>query len=127
MAETKQGSKNYVLDFTYDENDISVLTVLVNDVRFHITIDPADLQKRDKPLYYENLDKISGLREAEQREGEEVEQAQIVGKRFTGERSQDRDSPVDVTADEDDGEDADQDSGSAHLELRNWILDASKM
>jgi hypothetical protein len=124
MADTKQEGKKYVLDFTYDENDISALTVLINDVRFHIIVNPADLQKRDQPIYYEYLDKISGLHEAEQREGEEVEKAQIVGKESTEGRSQDRNRAVDVTADEDDGEDADQDSGSAQVELRNWILDA---
>jgi|TARA_R110002003_G_scaffold94_7_gene7225 hypothetical protein len=119
MADTKQEGKKYVLDFTYDENDISALTALINNVRFHIIVNPADLQKRDQPIYYEYLDKISGLHEAEQREGEEVEKAQIVGKESTEERSQDRNRAVDVTADEDDGEDADQDSGSAQVKLRN--------
>ncbi|KAH7064281.1 hypothetical protein BKA63DRAFT_170242 [Paraphoma chrysanthemicola] len=124
MADSNVEDKKYVLDFNSDENDVSSLTALINDVRFHITVDPADLQKRDKPLYYEYLDKVSGLREAEEREEEEVEKAQIIRKKSKKERSQDRDSAVDVTADEEDGEDADQDSGSAQVELRNWILDA---
>ncbi|KAF2032080.1 hypothetical protein EK21DRAFT_61684 [Setomelanomma holmii] len=130
MTETAKKGKTYVLDFNYDENDTSAVTVLINDVRFHITVDPADLQKRDKPIYYEYLDKVSSLREAEEREEEAVEKAQIAGnKKAKKERSQDRDSAVDVSADDEyaeeseEGEDADQDSASAQVELRNWILD----
>ena len=83
-------------------------------------------------MYYEYLDKISALREAEEREDEIADRAEARvhnGKKIT-EGGYSSDSCVDVTADddeyaggdEDDGADADQDSSSAGVELRNWIL-----
>ncbi|KAI8938653.1 hypothetical protein NX059_004523 [Plenodomus lindquistii] len=131
MAQTSETSetpnKTHVLNFFYDNEDSSALTVLVNDVRFHIIVNPKDLQKsRDKPLYYEYLDKISALREAEEREEKAAEEAQ--SKSLNGKKlhSGSSDSGIDVTAyDEDDNaSDQDQDSGSAGVELRNWILSA---
>jgi tRNA A-37 threonylcarbamoyl transferase component Bud32 len=123
MAKSSEDNKTYILNFTYDDEDSCALTVLVNDVRFHIIVDPKDLQKsREKPLYYEYLDKICGLRDAEQREEEEVEKQQVVGKKNKKERANDKDSAVDMTTDEE--ADEDQDSGSAAVELRNWILSA---
>lgn len=127
MAQTSSPNKTHVLDFFYDDEDSSALTVLVNDVRFHIIVDPKDLQKsRDKPLYYEYLDKISALREAEEREEEHTEQAQSKvhnDKQVSGGEAGSSDSGIDVTADDGDAEeDEDQDSGSAGVELRNWIL-----
>jgi hypothetical protein len=97
---TQNTNKTHVLDFTCDNDDSSGLTVLINDVRFHITVNPADLQiSPEKPLYYKHLDKISALREAEEREKDRAEEEEA-------------------------GEDADQDSASASLELQNWILAA---
>jgi hypothetical protein len=115
------------------------LTALINDVRFYVTVDPKELQKsREKPLYYEYLDKISAFREAEEREEElaEKREAKVHGKKSKNkdrDGSEGKDSGVHVTADDDDdeyveddsdeaGEDADQDSASAGVELRNWIL-----
>jgi tRNA A-37 threonylcarbamoyl transferase component Bud32 len=123
MAQTKKDNKIYVLQFTYDDEDGCALTALVNDVRFHIIVDVKDLQKsREKLLYYEYLDKLYGWRDAERREEEEAEKQQLVGKREQKNHSNDKDSAVDMTADED--SDEEQDSISASVELRNWILDA---
>ena len=125
MAQSDAENKTHILHFTYDDEDSCALTVLVNDVRFHIMVDPKDLQKsREKPLYYEYLDKLYGLRDAERREQDEVEKQQLVGKDKNTKRqnSRDKDSAVDMTAESD--SDADQDSGSAGVELRNWILSA---
>lgn len=123
MAQTSADHKTHILDFFYDNEDSSALTVLVNDVRFHIIVDPNDLQKsREKPLYYEYLDKISALREADEREELSAERSQ--SKVSDGKHIGSSDSGIDVTADEDTAEDEDQDSGSASVELRNWILSA---
>ncbi|CAO2652235.1 Nn.00g005180.m01.CDS01 [Neocucurbitaria sp. VM-36] len=131
MARSSEAHTTHTLDFFYDDEDSCALTVLVNDVRFHIIVGAKDLQKsREKPLYYEYLDKISALREAEQREEERTEKAQAQAKTSDNkhkgrEGSNDKDSGVDMAADdEEDGEDEDQDSGSAGVELRNWILSA---
>lgn len=142
MAETK--NKSQVLDFFYDDEDACALTALVNDVRFHIMVDPKDLRKSsDKNLYYQYLDKIGGLREAEEKEEDIADRRQRSlsekknknkkGKE-TEKKSADRDSAVDIGADDDDeeyvdgedeedGEDMDQDAASAQVELRNWVLD----
>lgn len=124
------------------------MTTLINDVRYHVIVDPKELKKsREKPLYYEYLGKISALREAEEREEElaEEQQARIHHSKANSkskdregrEGSDSKDSGVDVTEDgdgeyvegdeedeEEIGEDLDQDSASAGLELRNWILGA---
>ncbi|USP77536.1 uncharacterized protein yc1106_04810 [Curvularia clavata] len=140
MAQTAN-TKAHTLHFAYDEDDGCALTTLINDVRFHITVDPKELQKsHEKPLYYEYLDKISALREAEEMEEERAEEQQSkvpqVKKKTKGnnregsEGSDGKDSGIDVTVDDEDdefveeevGEDQDQDSASAGLELRNWIL-----
>lgn len=121
MAQSSEDHKTHVLDFKYDEDESCALTVLVNDVRFHITVNPKTLQKSsEKPLYYEYLEKIRGLRDAEEREEEIIEEQQIAGTGDKKRRSADKDSAVDMTAD--DESDEDQDSGSAAVELRNWIL-----
>jgi tRNA A-37 threonylcarbamoyl transferase component Bud32 len=123
MTQANDDNKTHVLHLTYDDEDNSALTVLVNDVRFHIVVSPKDLQKsREKPLYYEYLDKLGGLRDAEHREEELAEEQQAAGKKTKKERSNDKDSAVDMTTDEE--SDEDQDSGSAAVELRNWILSA---
>lgn len=123
MSDPIPENKTHILSFTYDDSDACALTVLVNDVRFHITVSPSDLQKsREKSLYYDYLDKITALRDAERREEEEVEKQQCVGKNTSTRRSNDKDSAVDMTADSD--SDQDQDSPSASLELQNWMLDA---
>jgi hypothetical protein len=138
MAQTTTANKAHTLHFSYDNDDSCALTALINDVRFHVTVDPKELQKsREKPLYYEYLDKISALREAEEREEElaEEREAKVHSKKNKSknrEGSEGKDSGVDVSADDDNeyveddiseaGEDADQDSASAGVELRNWIL-----
>lgn len=120
MAQSSEDHKTHVLDFKYDEDESSALTVLVNDVRFHITVNPKTLQKSsEKPLYYEYLDKVRGLRDAEEREEEIVEEA-LARAGTKQKRSADKDSAIDMTADSE--SDDDQDSGSAAVELRNWIL-----
>jgi hypothetical protein len=123
MAQANEDDQTYVLQFTYDDEDGCALTALVNDVRFHVLVDVKDLQKsRDKPLYYEYLDKLYAWRDAERREEEEAERQQIAGKGEKKGQSNDKDSAIDVTTDED--SDEDQDSVSAAVEFRNWILAA---
>ncbi|KAH7558763.1 hypothetical protein BM1_04900 [Bipolaris maydis] len=147
MAPSVTNTKAHTLHFSYDEDDNCAFTTLVNDVRYHVMVDPKELKKsHEKPLYYEYLDKISALREAEEREEELAEEQQARVHRSKAkskskgregsEGSDGKDSGVDITADGDDdeyvegneededeiGEDLDQDSASAGLELRNWIL-----
>ncbi|KNG48111.1 ATP binding protein [Stemphylium lycopersici] len=140
MAPTITKTKAHILHFSYDNDDSCALTTVINDVRFHVTVDPKELQKsREKPLYYEYLDKISALREAEEREEEKTEEQEAKvhsrkskkSSREGSENSEGKDSGVDVAADVDNdeyveeeeaGEDEDQDSASAGMELRNWIL-----
>ena len=136
MAQSVTKTKAHTLHFSYDEDDNSALTTLINDVRFHITVQPKELQKsREKPLYYEYLDKISALREAEEREQDRAEELQAKARSSNKkdgkgrEGSAGRDSGIDVSGDDDEyieeeeiGEDLDQDSASAGVELRNWIL-----
>jgi hypothetical protein len=75
IAQNTNNNKTHVLDLTCDNDDSSALTVLINDVRFHITVNPADLQiSREKPLYYKHLDKTSALGEAEEREEDRAEE-----------------------------------------------------
>ena len=109
----------HILHFFYDQDDRSALTILANDVRFQVIADPRCLQKSsDKTLYYEYLDKVCGLRDAEQREYDAAQQKPKNEKRN---KSEDRDSAVDVTADEN-GEDEDQDFLSAEVDLKKWLL-----
>jgi hypothetical protein len=109
----------HILHLSYDQEDRSALTILANDVRFQVIADPKCLQKSsDKTLYYEYLDKVCGLRDAEQREYDAAQQKPKNEKRN---KSEDRDSAVDVTADEN-GEDEDQDSICAEVDLKKWLL-----
>lgn len=122
----------HILHTSYDNEDRAALTFLANDVRFHITVDPQELQKSsDKTLYYEYLDKVTGLRDAEQREYDAAQRTPSSSDKTKGNKKQkksaDADSAVDVTADNDDddegAEDEDQDSASAEADLRKWMLD----
>lgn len=113
----------HILHLSYDNDDRSALTMLANDVRFHVIADPKDLQKSsDKTLYYEYLDKVYGLRDAEQREYDAAQKRKSNSPKDKQRmKSEDCDSAVDVTADEDE-EDEDQDSLSAEVDLRKWLL-----
>jgi hypothetical protein len=122
MAEITEDNKTYVLNFTYNYEDSCALTVLINDVRLQIIVDPKDLQKsREKSFYYEYLDKVCGLRDAERLEQEDVEKSRVVGKKHS---SPGQDSAVEVSSDAGPESDLDQDSPSAARELQNWILSA---
>lgn len=113
----------HILHLSYDDDDRSALTFLANDVRFHVVADPKDLQKSsDKTLYYEYFDKVCGLRDAEQREYDEANAQKSSSRSSKKSDSPDKDSAIDVTADED-GEDEDQDSLSAENDLRTWLLE----
>ena len=122
MSQTESNEPNdtiHILHLSYDQDDRSALTILANDVRFQIIADPKSLQNsRDKTLYYEYLDKVCGLRDAEQREYDAAQQKPKNEKRN---KSEDRDSAVDVTADEN-VEDEDQDTLSAEVDLKKWLL-----
>ncbi|KAG9201940.1 hypothetical protein G6514_005135 [Epicoccum nigrum] len=122
MSQIESNESNdiiHILHLSYDQDDRSTLTILANDVRFQIIADPEALRKSsDKTLYYEYLDKVCGLRDAEQREYDAALQKPKKEKRN---KSEDRDSAVDVTADEN-GEDEDQDSLSAEVDLKKWLL-----
>ncbi|KAF3043719.1 hypothetical protein E8E12_008457 [Didymella heteroderae] len=112
----------HILHLSYDNDDRSALTILANDVRFQVIADPKDLQRSsDKTFYYEYLDKVYGLRDAEQREYDAAHKKELKSSSKKRNKSEDRDSAVDVTADED-GSDQDQDSLSAEHDLRKWLL-----
>lgn len=112
----------HILHLSYDNDDRSALTILANDVRFQVIADPKDLQKSaDKTLYYEYLDKVFGLRDAEQREYDAAQKQQSKTSNKNRKKSEDRDSAVDITADEY-ASDEDQDSLSAEHDLRKWLL-----
>jgi hypothetical protein len=122
MAKSSEQNTTHILHFIYDDEDGCALTALINDVRFHIIVDPKDLQRsREKPLYYEYLDKVHSLRDAERVEHEDVKKRQHVGKKHS---SPDQDSAIDIPTDSEAESDLDQDSPSAALELQNWILSA---
>ncbi|KAF3052827.1 hypothetical protein E8E11_007805 [Didymella keratinophila] len=112
----------HILHLSYDNDDRSALTILANDVRFQIIADPKDLRKSsDKTHYYDYLDKVYGLRDAEQREYDAAHKKQSKSSNKNRKKSEDRDSAVDVTADEY-ASDEDQDSLSAEHDLRKWLL-----
>lgn len=112
----------HIIHLSYDNDDRSALTILANDVRFQVVADPKDLQKSsDKTLYYDYLDKVYGLRDAEQREFDAAHEKQSKSPNKNRKKSEDRDSAVDVTAD-DYASDEDQDSLSAEHDLRKWLL-----
>lgn len=121
MTQINSGGTNdtiHILHLSYDDDDRTALTILANDVRFQVIIDPKDLQKSsDKRLYYEHLDKMYGLRDAEQREYDAAQKCTPT----KASKIDDSDSAVDVTADEG-GDDEEQDSVSAEVDLRRWIL-----
>ncbi|KAL1596452.1 hypothetical protein SLS60_009098 [Paraconiothyrium brasiliense] len=127
-TQTNSFDTTYVLEFSYDHNDCCTLTALINDVRFHISVNPNNLQKNsDKTFYYEYLEKISGLRDAEDREEEDIERRESKHK---GKKSPGKDSAIAMNdnewEDDEEGDDGDQWSGDAAVELRNWVLDAFK-
>ncbi|KAJ4337465.1 hypothetical protein N0V87_004611 [Didymella glomerata] len=112
----------HIIHLSYDNDDRSALTILANDVRFQVIADPKDLQKSsDKTLYYDYLDKVYGLRDAEQREFDAAHEKQSKSPNKNRKKSEDCDSAVDVTAD-DYASDEDQDSLSAEHDLRKWLL-----
>ncbi|KAJ4359141.1 hypothetical protein N0V95_002466 [Ascochyta clinopodiicola] len=121
MAQSNSGETKdtiHILHLSYDNNDCSALTILANDVRFQILVNPKDLQKSsDKSIYNEYIDKLYGLRDAKQREYEAA-QKEKKSKPTKAQKSEDSDSAIDVTADEDE----DQDSLSAEFDLRKWLL-----
>lgn len=122
----------HILHLSYDNDDRSALTLLANDVRFHVTADPKVFQKTsDKTLYYEYLDKVTGLRDAEQREYDAARKRSSTtssnkkkenGNGKKQKNNEDNDSAVDVTADDEEGSDVDQDSASAEVDLKKWML-----
>lgn len=99
------------------------MTLLANDVRFHIQADPSALQKSsDKAIYYEYLDKLHALRSAEKREHNAAATSKPASSTQKKSDRSDKDSAVDVTADEEAGEAQQQDSLSAEQDLRMWLL-----
>ena len=112
----------HILHLSYGNDDRSALTILANDVRFQVIADPKDLQKSsDKTLYYEYLDKVYGLRDAEQREYDAAHKKSSKSSNKNCKKSEDRDSAVEVSAD-DYASDEEQDSLSAEHDLRKWLL-----
>ncbi|OAL54798.1 hypothetical protein IQ07DRAFT_665206 [Pyrenochaeta sp. DS3sAY3a] len=126
MAQTQDTqSRNTIhfLHFTYDCDDRSSLTLLANDVRFHIEANPSALQKSsEKAIYHEYLDKLHALRSAEKREHDAAGTKKPASSTQKQSERSDKDSAVDVTADEEVRQDPQQDSLSAEHDLRMWLL-----
>lgn len=108
----------HILHLSYDNDDCAALTILANDVRFHVTANPKDLQNsRNKGHYYDYLDRY-GLRDAEQKEYDAAHERPDHTK---AEESDYSDSAACMTVDAY-GEDEDPDSLSANFDLRKWLL-----
>jgi hypothetical protein len=123
--------KTHILDFFYDDDNGCAFTARINDERFHIILDPAQLMTKDgteSQLLTEYLELLRLVRLHDQSE-ERLEAPPDDGTKST-DRSEDRDSGVDVSAD--DGHEASMKTTHDHvssspstdpaLDVQNWIL-----
>ncbi|KAK5062614.1 hypothetical protein LTR84_004687 [Exophiala bonariae] len=131
----------HVLDFFYDKTDSCALTALINGVRFHIIIDADEFKKSDdKSLLQPYLDLLQAVRNEEEEadSAEEkndhnnlhgVEAAVETSPEDSRESSnslEDRDSAIDLTADQDklSKDEVESKRRRAKTELQNWMLSA---
>jgi tRNA A-37 threonylcarbamoyl transferase component Bud32 len=116
------GDTIHVLHLAYDDHDCASLTILANDVRFHVIADSKNFQKsNDKTLYYEFLDKLYALRDAEQRETSNTQDSKPCPRQSAKSDRSDSDSAVDLTADAA-TQAMEQDSLNAEEDLRQMLL-----
>lgn len=124
--------KTHILDFFYDDDDGCAFTARINDRRFHIIVDSEKLKTyngNESGFLAEYLEKLRLLRandRAEESGGQEA-----MGATKESSQSEDGDSGVDVSANEEKDKDAavkktqellsSCDSDPA-LDLQNWIL-----
>jgi hypothetical protein len=135
--------KTHILDFFYDEDDDCAFTARINDVRFHIIVSQAKLKAsggRESAVLREYRQRLQCVKRKD--EADQVEEANVeMGLKSASNKSEDRDSGVDMAADQEEHEDAksdsdkeqqakhqdqhDHDLGSSldpALDLQNWIL-----
>lgn len=123
--------KTHILDFFYDDENSCAFTARIKDQRFHIIVDPTNLKPEssdDGPMLTEYLKLLRSVRRNDESQGLPEEPAKPGGKESP--RSEDRDSGVDVGADNEKeaaaGKTHDQPSNpevDPALELQNWVLE----
>lgn len=146
MAEREASLEHscHVLDFFYDENDSCALTVSINRVRFHIIVDTDELKGSDsESLLQDYLNRLRAFKNEEEKEtnlettkkdgnhtdlndSQAMADGSLDASREGSSTPGDRDSAVDLTADQD-GRPKDavgNKTASAETELQNWILSA---
>jgi tRNA A-37 threonylcarbamoyl transferase component Bud32 len=122
--------KTHILGFCYDDDDGCAFTARINDIRFHIIVDPANLKSKngdETSMLTEYLEMLRLVRKRDQA-AESEDKPDDKGTNGSA-RSTDRDSGVDVSADDErqSGENKTQaalsvsDSDPA-LDVQNWIL-----
>lgn len=122
----RRNAKTHILDFFYDDENSAALTVLENNVWFHIIADSKHFERDTGRLGGEYLELVEALRERDQKE-QAAEEARNK-KTTSGSASSDNDSGIDVSAAKtestalrkggfllDSSEDVQQ-------ELQNWML-----
>lgn len=122
--------KTHILDFFYNDDDGCAFTARINDNRFHIVVDPTKLKSKDgddSPILTEYLGMLRLVRQKDRAE-ESADNPDDKGSKDSI-RSTDRDSGVDVSADDEQEKAAkktqtDLSSPDANpaLDLQNWIL-----
>ena len=97
--------KTHILDFYRDKDDGCALTVRVNNARFHIVVDPPMLKEKNDHSVFKQYHRLYHAVEARDESD---------GGNTSENTSNDRDSGVDITAD--------QDKAKSEIELQNWLL-----
>lgn len=113
--------KTHILDFFHGDDDGCAFTVRINDVRFHISIDPAKLKGKDgeeSEMLKEYQMLLWAVKEQERAEEGGSEGQDKEEKKEESIKSEDRDSGVDVSTDAKPA----AEGGDAALELQNWVL-----
>lgn len=122
--------KTHILDFFCDDDDGCAFTARINDQRFHIIVDPANLKSQggeESSLLTEYLELLRQVRKSD--EAEHPVEKEVDGGKETS-TSEDRDSGVDISDEQEkptaakDTEEGQLDSPQSNpaLDLQNWVL-----
>jgi hypothetical protein len=131
MADTDaEPPVTHVISFDYDAADRCTLIARINDVRFHIAVDPKRLEsnnKEDTEIGYEYSRRLQALREQAAREDSTTQSAdsgiEVTDTKSQSEesREEEADRPQERTETEDEGL-PDTFEKDAETSLQNWIL-----
>ncbi|SMQ46706.1 unnamed protein product [Zymoseptoria tritici ST99CH_3D7] len=106
-----------VLNFCFDNDNGCSLTVLANDERFHVTVDPKQLQDRSKEgkVIQRRYRRLLKRAKAADQDGEEQEETTQSGNEDDSDQdSEKQDSAVDVSSPETEQKPEDEDGSSKH-------------